>query len=187
AGSRLAGGELTVERDLHPERPPPSPPALAGARRPPGIEPCRATPPEPGPAPAAVLPPPRPPPARAPRPAAPEAPPPAVTRPPRRAAPALVREPAGGPARGEAHGHPERERAAAQAGTRHRSGVGLPRRAGERDPQLEMVHPRFRAVPAARKMACQRGALRQAQLPVQLEVDLPYPLVVHQGSSSRIR
>src|SRR2546426_10479269 len=87
----------------------------------------------------------------------------------------------------EARGHPKGERAPADLRTGHRARVRLACGAGERDPQLEMAHARLGAVPAPGEVARQRGALRETQLAVQLEVDLLYPFVVVHGSSSRTR
>ena len=63
--------------------------------------------------------------------------------------------------------------------------MGLAGGARERDPQLEMAHARLGAVPAAREVTRQPGALGKTQLAVQLEVDLLHPFFVVQGSSSR--
>jgi hypothetical protein len=40
---------------------------------------------------------------------------------------------------------------------------------------------------AAGEVPRQGGALREGELTIQLEIDLPYPIVVRQGSSSRTR
>src|SRR2546422_2527497 len=104
-----------------------------------------------------------------------------------RPAPTAVPQPARRRAGNEARGHPQRQGAPADPRTRHRARVRLPCGAGERDPQLEMAHARLRAVPAPGEVARQRGALRETQLAVQLEVDLLYPFVVVHGSSSRTR
>jgi len=48
-----------------------------------------------------------------------------------------------------------------------------------------MAHARLGAVPAAREVTRQPGALGKTQLAVQLEVDLLHPFFVVHGSSSR--
>src|SRR4029077_14277130 len=100
---------------------------------------------------------------------------------------ALCPRPAPRRAADEARRHPQRQRAPADPRTRYYAGVRLAGGAGERDPELEMAHARLGAMPAPGEVARQRGALRETQLAVQLEVDLLYPFVVVHGSSSRTR
>src|SRR5438093_204106 len=104
-----------------------------------------------------------------------------------RPAPPVVPEPARRRPGDEARRHPQSQRAPADPRTRYRARVRLAGGPGERDPQLEMAHARFGAVPAAGEVARQGGTLGETELTVELEVDLLYPFVVVHGSSSRTR
>jgi len=65
--------------------------------------------------------------------------------------------------------------------------VGLSGRPRERHTHFDVAHARLGTVTAAREMTRQGRPLGQAQLAVELLLDLFQPVVVHYGSSSRIR
>jgi hypothetical protein len=84
--------------------------------------------------------------------------------------------PPGGSAREKAHCYPEGHTATADPRNGDRARVRLTRRAGERDPQLEVTGTRPGAGDAGNEVTRERRTLGKGELTIQLSLDLTDPV-----------